>query len=119
MPLPQQQQALCPLQRLFVCCTSCSSLEELQVLLVEGASVAGRLDRRRSSSKAKLQWQRLFSGEWPSKDQRKLWWINHLYKVLGRPSTVLRAQEAIDSAAESILQRLAVEGMDDFSFRLQ
>jgi hypothetical protein len=100
--------------------TSCASMQELQVVIVEGASPCGRLDRRRPvPAGRRLQWKALFKKQWASQAQRKAWWLLHLFKVLGRPPSVRRAQAEIDAAAASIVESLAVAGMDGFSPRLQ
>ncbi len=54
-----------------------------------------------------------------SQAQREHWWLLHIFKVLGRPPSVRRAQAEIDAAAASIVEGLAVAGMDGFSLRMQ
>ena len=83
------------------------SFGQLQSDIVEGASTAGRLDRRRPVAR-RLRFEELFRRRaWASMEKRKRWWHRHMRNVLGPAPGARRVQAIVDAMAAVVLERAA------------
>ena len=85
----------------------CKSSGLLQVDIVKGASIAGRLDRRRPIAR-RLRFEELFRRRWSTLQQKRRWWRKHQRDVLGPSPGARRVQAMVDAVAEAIRENAAL-----------